>query len=631
MRIVLKREPGFEDLTNTVPLEEGTPTEKQINAVTALLNQLVPDGDYSPRYVENVLRQTDPDPKLKNGTWILAQWRKHMQHKLAQKKSGDDQPYGWIFTGEPYENGLDLFKRAVINDTNEALETFMQAKQAGALKGGEGAIEHYKHLGDLQARLDNLEPEDFLSARQKKRGVGAAYEKVPGVKKLSEVGPFSVYEVTSVMACRFFGRDTEWCTSDPRAAADYLAQGPLYVVTSKVAGKAPADGGGTKDVVQQEKPVAQWHEDGSFMDQYDEPITELSKLPQEFVDVILAAEAADPDIPIPPILTYYNDIKERGWQIQTHPDGYAVVTPEELDASNGLPQRAAGEVFKNEFDNNTVDLSVSRHGYYGRSSPPKIGIVLQDLDPVTWQEMLKILDQLRTKGYWDKADERLWELQTEWQDAAYPAMHDEFMGEVNSELQEWLEDGTISTEEWKYHTDALEDGNLDTHELFRNVFENANYEVDWEYDNDGAYLDVRQLVTEYLYPEDLRRLDGYNQAVALRQQQGGAGQLLHKGALPQESMEGKGELTPEQEKAIIEFVKTHPNLDDSDFHAFAQSIGADPHEAEEVVYRYVQQREAVYKSRAVEMGVDLCLQNAVPFDKAVEAISTCPQPKDDDK
>ena len=57
--------------------------------------------------------------------------------------------------------------------------------------------------------------------------------------------------------------------------------------------------------------------------------------------------------------------------------------------------------------------------------------------------------------------------------------------------------------------------------------------------------------------------------------------------------EGEGELTPEQEKVIIEFVKTHPNLfDDDDFHAFAKSIGADPHEAEEVVYRHVQQNES---------------------------------------
>jgi hypothetical protein len=53
-------------------------------------------------------------------------------------------------------------------------------------------------------------------------------------------------------------------------------------------------------------------------------------------------------------------------------------------------------------------------------------------------------------------------------------------------------------------------------------------------------------------------------------------------------VEGSGELTPRQEQSIIEFVKRNPNLDDDDFHSFAKSIGADPHEAEEVVYRHVQ-------------------------------------------
>lgn len=49
--------------------------------------------------------------------------------------------------------------------------------------------------------------------------------------------------------------------------------------------------------------------------------------------------------------------------------------------------------------------------------------------------------------------------------------------------------------------------------------------------------------------------------------------------------EGKGELTPEQEQQILMFIANNKNLDDSDFHKFVESIGADPHEAEEVVYR----------------------------------------------
>lgn len=54
-----------------------------------------------------------------------------------------------------------------------------------------------------------------------------------------------------------------------------------------------------------------------------------------------------------------------------------------------------------------------------------------------------------------------------------------------------------------------------------------------------------------------------------------------------EESEGRGELTPEIEKKIIDFVSKTSNLDDSDFHSFVQSLGVDPHEAEEVAYRQI--------------------------------------------
>jgi hypothetical protein len=59
-------------------------------------------------------------------------------------------------------------------------------------------------------------------------------------------------------------------------------------------------------------------------------------------------------------------------------------------------------------------------------------------------------------------------------------------------------------------------------------------------------------------------------------------------ALLSPKTEGSGELTPEQEQKIIDFVKSNKNLDDTKFHDFVESMGIDPHEAEEVVYRYVQ-------------------------------------------
>jgi len=54
-----------------------------------------------------------------------------------------------------------------------------------------------------------------------------------------------------------------------------------------------------------------------------------------------------------------------------------------------------------------------------------------------------------------------------------------------------------------------------------------------------------------------------------------------------QAMEGKGELTPSQEKKIIDFVTNTYNLDDSTFHAFCDALEVDPHEAEEVVYAHV--------------------------------------------
>lgn len=50
--------------------------------------------------------------------------------------------------------------------------------------------------------------------------------------------------------------------------------------------------------------------------------------------------------------------------------------------------------------------------------------------------------------------------------------------------------------------------------------------------------------------------------------------------------EGEGEIPADTEQKIRDFVANHDNLDDSDFHAFVQGLGIDPHEAEEVIYRY---------------------------------------------
>lgn len=627
MRIVLRRQPEFEDLLGAVPLEEGTPSEKQVQAMVKLLNEEIPGGNYTDEDVWRVVKRADPDPKQKHGSWIIKQWRNWF---LAHREVKFRQQHGLPTAGLVLSSGISGINLGTFeqtDDTRETLDSFMAAKKAGGLKGPEAAIEHYKNLQELSDKIDKLEPEDFLSKRQQKKGKGARFAEIPGVQLLSSEGDFRVYEVSTILGCRFMGRGTSWCTHDPRAAKSYLEQGPLYVVTQ--VGK---DG--------KESQVAQYHEDGSFRDTSDSTIADPGKYPEDFSNVITKAYG-EHDAPMPTIFHFLDEVRERGWPVEENSRGWAVALPPEIDAGNGLRQRANGEAFKEMFDIYLVDMS-EEGGYSNRRRPPRLGIELDNSlveSPENWNKMLEILDQMRN-SYWEPADEKMLELEIEWQDAAYPEVYSAFQGHVFAELQEWVQDGIITQEEYDYHIAAYEDDNLDMHELMRGIQDSSDYAVDWQYDNDsGAWLDTQELVVEHMQPEDLRNLDGYNTAVQLRQQAGGQGQLLHKGAHPSESVaeaEGKGELTPEQEAAIIEFVKSNPSLDDDDFHKFAQSIGADPHEAEEVVYRYVQQNESlqrslVYNSRAVELGVDLCLQNAVPFDQAVEAIVTCPQPKDDAK
>lgn len=46
-----------------------------------------------------------------------------------------------------------------------------------------------------------------------------------------------------------------------------------------------------------------------------------------------------------------------------------------------------------------------------------------------------------------------------------------------------------------------------------------------------------------------------------------------------------GTVTPTQRAAIVDFILSRPVRDDAEFHAFVQSIGVDPHDAEPVVYQ----------------------------------------------
>ena len=65
---------------------------------------------------------------------------------------------------------------------------------------------------------------------------------------------------------------------------------------------------------------------------------------------------------------------------------------------------------------------------------------------------------------------------------------------------------------------------------------------------------------------------------------------IKNAALKIAKIEGENEISKDNEQKIINYVKTHANLDDADFHKYVESLGIDPHEAEEVIYRELRKK-----------------------------------------
>ena len=99
----------------------------------------------------------------------------------------------------------------------------------------------------------------------------------------------------------------------------------------------------------------------------------------------------------------------------------------------------------------------------------------------------------------------------------------------------------------------------------------------------------KDLLQKNIEAEDPRAVArAFAKLVSTRADQPG---LIVNEAAPEEkaaAAEGN-ELSGEVQKQIISYVKSHPGLDDDDFHKFVESLGVDPHEAEEVVYKFVQE------------------------------------------
>lgn len=73
-------------------------------------------------------------------------------------------------------------------------------------------------------------------------------------------------------------------------------------------------------------------------------------------------------------------------------------------------------------------------------------------------------------------------------------------------------------------------------------------------------------------------------ATAILRQAGFSG-VVNLGGAQCPSVVLAGTVTPTQRAAIVNFILSHPVRDDAEFHAFVQSIGVDPHDAEPIVYQ----------------------------------------------
>jgi len=69
-------------------------------------------------------------------------------------------------------------------------------------------------------------------------------------------------------------------------------------------------------------------------------------------------------------------------------------------------------------------------------------------------------------------------------------------------------------------------------------------------------------------------------------------------------MEPEAELNDEQIQSIQEFVQAHPDLEDDEFHEFAESLGVDPDKAEEIVYQMVNKASAKMPSSGATVYFD---------------------------
>ncbi len=512
---------------------EGVVTPQQIDAIKKELDiddamgyrqRGLPHLVYDKGTVRSVLDDTDPDPKKKHTSWLARQWRDFftwMPAEVCRKgehvmfknpDTGRWTPGTYLETLETqgtsdmavvtdaehmvhtvpfsdvnarHRKGLDLTRETVQQSVSSVLNSFMEAKNAGALTGKEASIDSYETLRSLQDRLEKLNPEDFVSKRQMKRGRVGQYSSVPGVRLIAEEGDYRVYEVSTVTGAQVMGKNTAWCTRDPRAARDYIERGKLYVVTRQYREK--------------EERIAQYHPDGSFMDADDQPVTTKEVISDpDYRNVLTAAVKAG--APNPAFIRMQEILSTNHWE-----DRYDAVHDRlsfpELDSYGGVDEAGNYKAFESAYPGiSSKNGEISGDELLVNANADEIIDVLKQIEHYNWELGFQTAEQLRSEiEPWSEG----WEEHVEGE-AFYDAgaakeisYYAQWINSPGSE-QEVLDTGITPEELGKlrsylYNTLAATDAEQyekGLKDLFWFLFNDGDFESTVEFDWDGKEWDV---------------------------------------------------------------------------------------------------------------------------------------------
>lgn len=125
----------------------------------------------------------------------------------------------WVFR-ELIKSRIRLPEDAPV--VQQQLGTFEKSKPVLKRLGKELNIDKYDK-NQLWQTLGELG--GATSVRQEKQAI-----KQEGAKEIYDDGEWLVMQMTKGEACSFYARGTKWCTSDPKTANAYLAEGPIYII-----------------------------------------------------------------------------------------------------------------------------------------------------------------------------------------------------------------------------------------------------------------------------------------------------------------------------------------------------------------------------------------------------------------